>query len=254
MARLSKAQIKAHEAAVALLAKERLTDDEREFVLDNWQESANHVNSAAGAFFTPSGLASDLAIYSYGTKVIDLCAGIGCLGLWTWWRGDQRPQVTCVEVNPAYVEIGRKLFPEAEWICASVEEFANRQRGTWDVAISNPPFGKTAKIKGPRYSGEDDLAVVDIASDIADYGVFILPVMSVPFEFSGLRGYRERPSAKHDRFLAATHIQLRCESIDCAYHADGWRGVKPKVELVSADFIEARQARRPKQANLDLAA
>jgi hypothetical protein len=39
MARLSKQQIKAHQEAERLLQKDRLNDDEREFVLDNWQES-----------------------------------------------------------------------------------------------------------------------------------------------------------------------------------------------------------------------
>jgi predicted RNA methylase len=235
MSRLSKAQIKAHEQAVALLAKDRLNDDEREFVLDNWQESARHINSAAGAFFTPSTLAPSVVCYANGAEtIIDLCAGIGCLGLWAWWLSGGKARVTCVEINPDYVAVGRKLFPEAEWICGSVEDV----RGQWDCAISNPPFGKTAKIAGPRYSGEDDLAVVDIAADLARWGVFILPGMSVPFEFSGKPTYRERPSAKSDRFQTATGIILRCESTDAAFAKDDWRGVSPKVEVCSVDFDE----------------
>lgn len=250
MARLSKAQIKAHEQACALLAKDRLSDDEREFVLDNWQESARHINSAAGAFFTPSGLAADLAVFSQGTRVIDLCAGIGGLGLWNWWRSDGRAHVTCLEINPDYVEAGRKLFPEATWVCGSVE--AARELGTFDVAISNPPFGKTAKIVGPRYSGEDDLAVVDIASDIADFGVFILPSLSLPFEYSGKPCYRERQAAKYERFQAATGITLRCESVDCGFYQDAWRGVSPRVEMASADLHDARAGRRSAQGDMFL--
>ena len=245
MSRLTKAQIAAHRKSLAILEQDTLTDDDRELVLDNWQESANHVNSAAGAFFTPSGLARDTAIYTSGADtVIDLCAGIGCLGLWSWWLSGRRAAVTCLEVNPAYVEVGRKLFPEANWICASVLDAS----GNYDCAIANPPFGKTAKIKGPRYSGEDDLAVVDIASDIARWGVFILPNMSVPFEYAG-RGYRERPSAKYDRFHKATGISIGCESTDAAYHRKAWRGVSPNVEVCSADFEEVqaqREAQRPR--------
>lgn len=143
MARLSKQQIKAHEQALRLLDQDHLSDDDREFVLDNWQESANHVNSAAGAFFTPSSLARDAAIYaSAADTIIDLCAGIGALGLWAWWLSAGRAKVTCIEVNPDYVAVGRKVFPEATWICASVTEAT----GFYDCAISNPPFGKTAKI------------------------------------------------------------------------------------------------------------
>ena len=240
MARLSKAQIKAHDQALRLLAQDRLNDDEREFVLDNWQESANHVNSAAGAFFTPSGLARDTAIYTSNAKtIVDLCAGIGALGLWAWWLSDRKAHVTCVEVNPGYVEVGRKLFPEATWVCASVVQASGR----FDCAISNPPFGKTAKIKGPRYSGEDDLAVVDIAADLAGWGVFILPQMSVPFRYSGQPHYREgEHTAKSDKFTAATGLTLQCESTDASYYAKDWRGVSPTVEVCSVDFDEWRAA------------
>ena len=238
MSRLSKKQIKAHEEAEALLRLNLLDDDQREFVLDNWQEGAKHVNSAAGAFFTPSTLASDLAVFAQceGEPIIDLCAGIGGLGLWAWRRSNRRSPVTCVEVNPDYVAVGRKLFPEATWICASVEEALSL--GRFRVAISNPPFGKTAKINGPRYSGEDDLAVVDIASQIADFGVFILPANSCPFEYSGRPFYREQKSPKFDRFHKATGINLSCESVDCGYCANDWRGVSPKFEMVSADFSD----------------
>lgn len=240
MSRLSKKQIAEHRRAIALLAQERLNDDEREFVLDNWQESANHINSAAGAFFTPGSLARSTVCYASGAEtIVDLCAGIGCLGLWAWWWSAGKAKVTCVEVNPDYVAVGRKLFPEATWICGSVEELS----GSYDCAIANPPFGKTAKINGPRYSGEDDLAVVDIAADLARWGVFILPAMSVPFEYSGKPSYRERPSAKFDRFHAATGILLQCESTDAACAKDDWRGVSPSVEVCSVDFEEWRAMR-----------
>lgn len=248
MARLSKVQIKAHREAEALLAKDLLSDNEREFVLDNWQESAAHINSAAGAFFTPSELALSTVIYASGAeRIIDLCAGIGCLGLWAWWHSGGKAEVTCVEINPHYVEVGSKLFPEATWLCTSLNDLP--ELGQFDCAISNPPFGKTAKIKGPRYSGEDDLAVVDIASDLARWGVFILPGMSVPFEYSGRPGYQLRPSQKYDRFHSATGIELCCESTDASISRDKWRGVAPNVEVASAYFEDlqaARQAERPR--------
>jgi len=253
VSRLSKAQIKAHKEAEALLTKERLGDDERQFVIDNWQESASHINSASGAFFTPSELGLDAALFLGlydGGKVIDLCAGIGCLGLSAFWRwGHTDFDLTCVEINPEYVAIGRKLLPEAKWVCASVDSLP-ADIGHFDCAISNPPFGKTAKIASSRYSGEDDLAVVDVASDIANFGTFILPSGSVPFEYSGQTTYRERPSRKYDRFSQITGIELTCESIDCGVYLDQWRGVRPKVEVVSADFTELCAARLPAQEEL----
>jgi predicted RNA methylase len=241
VARLSKAQIKLHREAEELLTLDHLDDDQREFVLDNWQESALHINSAAGAFFTPSGLAGDLALFSQADTVIDLCAGIGGLGLWNWWRSNRRAKVTCIEINPAYVAVGRKIFPEATWICASVETAPTL--GRFDIAIGNPPFGKTAKIKGPRYSGVDDLAVVDIASECADFGTFILPSNSCPFEYSGRDDYRARSTPVFDKFHAATGIDLTCEPIDCGYYKDDWRGVSPRVEVVGTDFTDVQASR-----------
>lgn len=241
MSRLSKEAIKLHREAETLLSLDHLNDDQREFVLDNWQESALHINSAAGAFFTPSGLAGDVALFSQAETVIDLCAGIGGLGLWNWWRSGGRAKVTCIEVNPDYVAVGRKLFPEATWICASVETAPSL--GHFDIAISNPPFGKTAKIASPRYQGEDDLAVLDIASECADFACFILPSGSCPFEYSGAPTYRSRAAPKWEKFARSTGIDISCESIDCGYYRDQWRGVSPKVECVSADFTSVRAAR-----------
>jgi len=244
MARLSKAQIKAHNEACGLLTKEALSLDEREFVIDNWQESALHINSAAGAFFTPLELAFHLALeIGDCRRIIDVCAGIGALAFAASYDDRLQREVVCVEVNPAYVEVGRKVVPHATWICASVD--AMPDMGRFEMAIGNPPFGKTAKIKGPRYSGEDELAVIDIVSDIATFGTFIIPQMSAPFEYSGRPDYKRRPSAKFDRFHGHTGIDLEAGcGVDCETFKDQWRGVSPKVEIVTADFSEVQAARR----------
>jgi hypothetical protein len=52
MSKLTKQQAAQHNAACVLLQKEVLNEEARLFVLDNWQESANHMNSVSGAFFT----------------------------------------------------------------------------------------------------------------------------------------------------------------------------------------------------------
>ena len=57
MSKLTKQQAALHAQACAYLEKDVLTLDERMFVLDHWQESANHINGVAGAFFTPQTLA-----------------------------------------------------------------------------------------------------------------------------------------------------------------------------------------------------
>ncbi|MHC2251940.1 hypothetical protein ACVILK_001632 [Bradyrhizobium embrapense] len=117
MAKLTKVEARAHAKAVELLKKDVLTYDERVFVLDNWHEGANHINGSAGAFFTPTGLAADFAIDASGGRTIDLCAGIGALAFHVFWRGyyarskgDPEREIVCIERNPAYVEVGRKVL------------------------------------------------------------------------------------------------------------------------------------------------
>ena len=84
MSKLTKKEIQQHMAALELLERGNLTEDEKLFVFENYREDAYHINSQSGAFFTPFRLAKDLAIhipYSYRqpVKIIDLCAGIGIL-------------------------------------------------------------------------------------------------------------------------------------------------------------------------------
>lgn len=242
MAKLSRPILKKHQEACDLIDLDRpLTLDEREFVIENWQESAEHINSAAGAFFTPLGLAFDFALDVGGGRILDLCAGIGALSYAAYWRGGRhgdRPKITCVELNPDYVRVGKRIMPEATWITANVMEPPD-ELGTFDWVISNPPFGRTIKIAGPRYSGEADLAVIDIASQYAPNGTFIIPVNSAPFSYSGRPYYERRPSAKFDKFTRMTGIELEAGcGVDCSYYRDQWRGTAPAVEIVTADFLQ----------------
>lgn len=246
MAKLTKAQIKAHRQACEYLELEALTHEQREFVVCNWQESATHINSAAGAFFTPLDMARDFTVEVSDARestVIDLCAGIGCLAfaVWErsqcWGRGPKR--IVCVEKNPDYVAVGRKVLPEAEWICTDVFDLP-ADLGRFTFAISNPPYGNGGPIQGVTL----DLNVVAVAERLADYGVFILPQMSASFRYSGERHYKATPGTAYERFHEKTGISLgpNC-GIDCDHYRGDWRGVAPKVEICVADFEEQRRER-----------
>src|SRR3546814_7553627 len=84
-------------------------------------------------------------------------------------------------LDETYCEVARRLLPDAEIICGSIFDPAVQDRlskKSFDCAISNPPYGSknVASGKGPRYSGgKCEYAVIDIASDLADYGVFLIP-------------------------------------------------------------------------------
>ncbi|MGY8667022.1 methyltransferase [Bradyrhizobium sp. UFLA05-109] len=248
MAKLTKPEAKAHAAAVELLKKDVLTYDERVFVLENWHEGATHINGSAGAFFTPFGLARDFAIDACGGRIVDLCAGIGALAFHVYWRayyarGRDEPQqeIVCIERNPSYIEVGRKVLPEAKWICADVFDLDFSSLGRFGCAIANPPFGATPRIAGgPRYTGRSfEFHLIDIASDMADYGTFIIPQTSAPFQYSGVQCYRERKSADYLKFAEQTGIQLEAGcGVDCSYYRDAWKGIAPNVEIVCANFEE----------------
>lgn len=264
MAKLTKSQAKTHAEAEAILKQDRLSDDDRLFVIENWQESARHINSIAGAFFTPWGLARDFAIEVGPGRIIDLCAGMGTLSLACLWRNrwgscDSATEIVCVEANPDYAAVGMKLLPEARWIVGDVFDLPS-DIGRFDTAISNPPFGAIKRVaSAPRFTGQQfEMHVIDAASDLADYGVFIVPQGSAPFRFSACpdggwpstrrngvgSGYEARPSDLQDKLLAQTGIVLgpNC-GIDTGQYRNEWHGASPICEIVLADFTEARARR-----------
>lgn len=81
--------------------------------------------------------------------------------------------------------------------------------------------------------------MIDLASDIADYGTFVIPQTSAPFQYSGVQCYRERKSADYLKFAEQTgiHLEAGC-GVDCAYYRDAWKGIAPNVEIVCANFEE----------------
>ncbi|MET9879289.1 methyltransferase [Actinacidiphila glaucinigra] len=239
--KLSKQQARDHATARDLVEAHRpLTEDEAEFVLDHWQEAATARNALDGAFFTPAGLGTDLAVEVVGHRVIDLCAGIGRLA-WSWRnlaRARGRYEVVCVERNPLYVEVGRKVLPEARWICADIFHLPGDLR-TFDTAMANPPFGSTERTgNAPRYTGRRfEYHAIDVAADLAPHGVFIVPQESAPFRDSGRPYFTEERDEECERFERQTGIRLgnNC-GINTSGYADQWHGVAPRIEVVLADF------------------
>ncbi|MDQ1855728.1 hypothetical protein [Chryseobacterium sp. WLY505] len=240
--KLSKEKIKLHNQAEEYLKKDVLTFDEKLFVLENWNEAATNINSSAGAFFTPVGLAKDFSLTIYeNSNVVDLCAGIGILSFFAYHY--RNCKVTCIELNPQYVTVGKKILPEATWINGSITDFDNYNLPMFDQSFSNPPFGKIKtglrRDLDINYKGNEfEYITINIAAKISNSGSFILPQMSTLFKYSGQRFYNEvEPSLKLQKFIKETKFKMELAiGIDTSYYLEDWKGVKPLCEIVHIEF------------------
>lgn len=262
MSKLTKRQLKAHREAEAILAKDRLTDDDRQFIFENWHPGAETNTTAASAFFTPVGLAFDFEIDAPGHgHILDACAGIGVLS-WVisaryfYRNSGTYPNITAIERNPAFVAIGRKLLPWVNWIEADIFTLPDLNLGEFDCVVANPPFGRMNKpSRRFRYSGPCfELALIDMMADHAKAGAFIIPQMSAPFQLSGVQSHDRRETEESKRFYDQTGLYLSegC-GIDCSYHKKDWHEVAPTVEVVTVDYAEHREAGLGPSQQLQLA-
>jgi len=255
MAKLTKAQIKSHAAAQGLLDSGKVLDFEDTMdVIEGWHEGASHSNAAMSAFFTPYELAMSMAVQVPTGRILDLCSGIGTLSVAvaTYHALNGHCEFTLVEANPDYCAVARRLLPDARVICGSVfdPDVLKEVGRDYDCVISNPPFGNMTKGmgKGPRYQNNDaEYAVIDVASDLAAEGVFILPQQSVPFRQScdhNVLFDEGNVTAKYRRFVQQTGVELGPNfGIDCRFAEELWRGTKIRVEIATCDFRQVQQDR-----------
>lgn len=258
MAKLTQKQIKAHARAEALLTSDKtLTLDDIGDILTDWHEGATHSNASTSAFFTPFELAMNFALeVPEGGRILDICSGIGMLSAAAAIYHARNPgelQFTMVELDPVYADVARRLLPEADVICGSIFDPAIQEQLAeqhFDVAISNPPYGNRniAAGNGPRYTGAKcEYAIIDIASDLADTGVFLIPQASVPFRISGthfMHAAKESELREYRKFVSQTGIELLPNmGIDTSFAEPMWRGTSIRTEIALCDFAEIRSKR-----------
>ena len=254
MSKITKQQLKRHEQAEEFLwgIDKKLTFDEVAFCLEHWDPRAlaGKQVSKNQAYFTPMPLALDAGKYigGEGRRVVDIGAGIGrlayavlCANRWN----PQQVQVTAVEINPEYVQVGRRLLPEVTWVQADMYDLSLWQNlPRFDEAVSNPPFSQVltdCDTSWLGYRGPAGLTVAALGLKVAHLGItLILPQTQTPYRYSGRRPGENVVTTNHMRYLETfmnqyPDLEWHHSSIDTedeVYKA-GWRGATPRVELVS---------------------
>jgi predicted RNA methylase len=252
MAKLSKQQLKNHQQALELVDLKRDLDfDERHFVLENFCPGAG-AKTYGQMFFTPMGLAGELAIHRWADRgtVVDIGAGIGALTRFCLDYGSLDPKrpdrFICIERSVENVRVGKKVVPEAEWIQADAFDPAVwAQIGEVEYVISNPPFGNVPTDNDSKeYKdfqkelgvGVAHLKAVGLCRKFSAYGgTFILPQGDLPFEYSGRNHYhaKESVSTVLAKFMKRwPNTTFNCQGIDCSVYENEWQDASPKVELV----------------------
>lgn len=177
--------------------------------------------------------------------MLDLCAGIGRLASAVGFEpdfGGRAASIVCVEQNPDYVRVGRVAVPKATWVQADVFDLdAYRHFGPFDCVISNPPFGRIktgAALSTPRYPGRQfEYRVIELATRLSAFGVFIIPQESAPFRYSGENYLRwGPPGSPSGAFMRDLGIRLQPGiGVDTSLYEREWHGTSPKTEIVVYD-------------------
>lgn len=97
----------------------------------------------------------------------------------------------------------------------------------------------------PRYRGRDfEFHVIDIASEIANRGVLILPRQSAPFRYSSASYHQHLTMGKGIDFEKQMGRELVCGTgIDTALATDQWKDTSILSEIVTVEFPDVSEER-----------
>tara|TARA_A200000159_G_scaffold53217_1_gene49219 strand:+ start:2827 stop:3648 length:822 start_codon:yes stop_codon:yes gene_type:complete len=255
MAKLTKAQSAAQKHVETLLAQDILSVEDRAYVLTHYHEAAHNNVTPSGAFFTPLALAMEFAEYCSlpnrqgKVRILDLCAGIGALSFAMQQRFADSPfaescDITCIEINGEYVQVGKKLVPEAHWLQMDICDIdALLALGQFDVVISNPPFGNVTTFKGKSgvcYTGSNAIyKAAELAAMLAPSATFIMPQKEAGFKYSGEDTFSTMPNDALAAFSAQTGIAFSPNNFSGTHlYEQQWKAKVPRVEFAECDFSE----------------
>lgn len=268
MGKISKEQSKRHDEALALLSLSRtLSDDERELVFRQFNPLAEYNVGKNAVYFTPFDLAWEFAVYARGwdnCTYVDLGAGIGMLTWALMCHEGRRKGFTCVEFNKEFVDVGKKLVPEAEWVWGDMFDYDLwGQLGMFDIGISNPPYGNVFgrdEAAGWLHKGPGHMQAIEVILKVCKGGEVIIPEIDCQHDIRN--NFEERligeeyeqavaNGNKHARKAGMNltrlvklypGLYLPPEATDLEVYRDQWLGAAPNVAIVdvSVDGMDPR--------------
>lgn len=156
--------------------------------------------------------------------------------------------ITCIELNPDYIEVGKKILPTATWIQADIFDIHDLELGDFDTVIGNPPFGNTPRFgkSSFHYTGTRfEYHAIDLAMHYANWGVFIIPQTSAPFAYSGRQGMQVQKTQQYVEFSEKTGLELSPScGLDTSSYQNQWHGVAPVVEIVTCEMSAIERLQR----------
>lgn len=169
--------------------------------------------------------------------MLDLCAGFGILSFRQYFHDyAQSVSVTCVEINPEYVAIGKQLFPEAEWILGDVFDAESILAGTsFDEFYSNPPFGVLPPERRKQLPGRCfEYAVAEVGMRLAATGTMIVPQGITDWKYSGRPCFERLENNKYRNWSTVSGLVLspNC-GLDCSHTSFDQTNIT--VEIVNVD-------------------
>lgn len=258
MGKITKVESKKHDEAMALLSLTRpLLPFEVDFVYENFNPMANNDVGKNGVFFTPYDIAIDLAqSCNPSGDIVDFGAGIGMCS-WAMsiqLHSEPSHRHVAIEINPEFVEIGKKLQPNLEWYCASIFDLNFlKSLGFFDCAFGNPPYGNISAKTGTEWmltKGPAEILTIEVAARISyNVGTFVIPSELADYEIDPERQKMLRQSGKSfvkdpETFSTSKKSLLKAfpglffsawDSGICLDNAMNWKGAKPKVDIVDVD-------------------